>query len=88
MRNAATRAALEAFFADLKARFGSRILPVDETVAEKWGRLNGALAAHGVVLPAIDALIAATALAFDLTVVTRNDQDLRRAEIPVVNPFV
>jgi predicted nucleic acid-binding protein len=87
VHNTAKRAALEAFLVELKARFGSRILPVDEAVAERWGRMTAALAARGVALPAIDSLIAATALEHDLAIVTRNEEDFRRASIPVVNPF-
>jgi toxin FitB len=83
----AKRAKLEKFFARLRSRFNGRVLPVDELVAERWGRLTGSLATRGLALPAIDSLIAATALQHDLTVVTRNDRDFRHAGVPVLNPF-
>ena len=39
------------------------------------------------MLPAVDALIAATALAHGLAVATRNIRDFKRCGVPVVNPF-
>jgi predicted nucleic acid-binding protein len=83
----AKKAKLEKFFAMLRLRFGSRVLPIDELVAERWGRLTGNLAARGLALPAIDSLIAATALQHDLTIVTRNDGDYQNAGVPILNPF-
>jgi predicted nucleic acid-binding protein len=38
-------------------------------------------------LPAIDGLLAATALAHDLTLATRNAKDVLRTGVRVVNPF-
>lgn len=65
--------------------FAERLLPVSIHVAERWGRLR-----HEVrrTIPAIDGLIAATALHHDLRLVTRNESDF--ADIPglvVVNPW-
>ena len=54
----------------LKPSFAGRILPVDDAVAER------AAALHAVrTRPGNDALIAATALVHDLTLVTRNRRD-------------
>ena len=38
-------------------------------------------------LPAIDALLAATALVQGLTLATRNVKDVARTGVPTVNPF-
>src|SRR5258706_9455992 len=57
---------------ELLLRFADRILPIDQAVAVTWGRLMGNADKSGERLPAIDALIASTALANDLSVVTRN----------------
>ena len=75
--------ALERWLDRLVTRYSTQILPVDESVADAWGRLD----AHHT-LPAIDGLLAATALAHDLTLATRNTKDVARAGARVVNPFV
>lgn len=69
---------------DLPNFFAGRILPVDATVADRWGRF---LAQVGRPLPAIDSLLAATALRHDLTLVTRNLKDFRHPEVQVLNPW-
>ncbi len=63
--------------------FGSRVLPVDRAIADRWGVIDGTLGP----LPTSDALIAATALTHDLTVATRNVRDFERTGVPVVNPW-
>ena len=62
---------------DLKARFTERILPVSLEVALTWGLIEGESAVKGRPLPTIDALIGATAITYNLTVVTRNVQDIK-----------
>src|SRR6185503_10300409 len=69
---------------DLSALFGQRILLIDKPIVERWGRL---LAEMKRPLPAIDSLIAATALHFDLSLVTRNTSDFNYAALEVINPF-
>lgn len=69
---------------ELPAFFAGRILPVDATVADRWGRL---LAQAGRPLPAIDSLLAATALAHGLTLVTRNLWDFQHPDLTVLDPW-
>ena len=69
---------------DLPAWFESRVLPVDIPVADRWGRL---LAGIGRPAPAIDSLLAATALHHELRLVTRNDRDFAYPGLEVVNPW-
>ena len=64
--------------------FENRVLPVDAGVADEWGRLVARLPR---VLPAIDGLIAATALRHRLTVVTRNEADFADTGVPLLNPW-
>jgi predicted nucleic acid-binding protein len=80
--DAAQAAALDLWLDRVRAGLGPRILPVDERIATLWGRLGIPDA-----LPAIDGLIAATALVHGLTVVTRNRDDLARAGVTILNPF-
>lgn len=69
---------------DLPAFFTGRILPVDVQVADRWGRM---VAAAGRTLPAIDSLLAATALAHDLILVTRNVKDFAGLPVQIINPW-
>jgi hypothetical protein len=75
-------AALERWLADVQAGFQDRVLSVTLQVATAWGRQQSARR-----LPVIDALIAATALVHDLTVVTRNVKDFEFAGVQMLNPF-
>jgi len=69
---------------ELPAFFTGRILPIDEEVADRWGRL---LAAAGRPLPAIDSLLAATALTHGLALVTRNVDDFPHPDLEIINPW-
>ena len=69
---------------DLPTFFTGRILAVDGAVADRWGRL---IAAAGRPLPAIDSLLAATAIEHDLVLVTRNAKDFARLPVQLFNPW-
>jgi predicted nucleic acid-binding protein len=62
-------------------------LPWDAPVSLRWARLVVELKKKGRSLPVMDAMIAATALEHDLTVVTRNVRDFQKTGVKVVNPF-
>ena len=82
------RAQLEAWLEiDVRNRFAGRILSIDAAVADRWGTLAGEMKRKGKPMPTIDALIAATALHHQLTVVSRNVNDFKNAEVPVFNPW-
>jgi predicted nucleic acid-binding protein len=68
-------------------RFAGRILPVDLAVADRWGHLAGSCKAKGVTLPVIDALLAATALHHNLTLVTRNVKDVQGTGVETLDPW-
>jgi hypothetical protein len=72
-----------------KARpmFDQRVLPVSEDVMFKWRLLveEGRKARHTFSQP--DLIMAATALEYGLTIVSRNTTDYERARVPVLNPW-
>ena len=75
------------FYSDLLVRFDGKIAEITSEVALVWGELIGRLEARGQPLPALDSLIAATALAGNYTIATRNDQDFLASGATVVNPW-
>jgi predicted nucleic acid-binding protein len=72
---------------DLIPRFEDRALPVDNAVADGWGRLMSRSQAAGRTLPTLDTFIAATAMTHDLTLVTRNVKDFDALGLRVLNPW-
>jgi predicted nucleic acid-binding protein len=65
--------------------FADRVIPVDGEVMRTWGRLCARI---GRTLPLLDSLIAATALARGLTVLTRNIRDFENIEgLLLCNPW-
>ncbi len=64
--------------------FGKRLLPINIEIALVWGSLQ---AQTNRSLPAIDSLLAATALHHDLCLVTRNTKDFIYPNLIVINPW-
>jgi len=82
------RAQLEAWLEiDLRRRFAGRILPVGDAVADRWGMLAADVKRQGRSVPTVDAMIAATAIHHNLTVVSRNVDDFKNAEVSLFNPW-
>jgi hypothetical protein len=69
---------------ELPNYFLGRLLGIGAHTADRWGRL---MAAAGRPLPAIDGLLAATAMQHDLTLVTRNTKDFADLDVQLVNPW-
>ena len=67
----------------LLVEYQDHILDINPDIAQLWGRLR-------VPHPenALDKQIAATALIYDLTVVTRNYKDFSKTGVRLLNPFV
>ena len=74
--------ALDQWLQRLTETFADRVLPVDAAVADRWGVLN-----VPDPVPTVDGLLAATALVYDLTLVTRNVRDIERTSVRSFDPF-
>lgn len=79
--------ALRGWLTELVESFSGRILEVDHAVAATWGRIRAEAKRQGRTPPAIDALIAATAIAHDLVLVTRNIEDVAALPVRTLNPW-
>lgn len=71
----------------VRPMFEQRTLPIGEEVMFKWRLLveDGRKAGHTYSQP--DLIIAATALHYGLTVVSRDTSDFSKARVPVLDPW-
>ncbi|MGD0548297.1 MAG: type II toxin-antitoxin system VapC family toxin [Terracidiphilus sp.] len=74
---------VEDWLQSILEEYAPRILPFDLRCAQRWGTLMGANEQHPV-----DKQIAAIALVYDLTVVTRNTDDFAGTGVRLLNPFL
>jgi toxin FitB len=79
-REPAQAEGFEQWLTELVDAYGDRIVPVTAEVAQIWGRLN-------VPVPVVDGLLAATALAHNWTLVTRNGRDVASTGARLLDPF-
>ncbi|KGF66854.1 recombinase [Hoeflea sp. BAL378] len=73
---------------DLPQRFDQRVIAVEQDVALAWGGLMGDAKRKGRNLSSMDGLIAATAIARDLALATRNIKDFESLGIRLIDPWV
>ena len=71
----------------LPDRFAGRILPVDMAIAQHWGIVVARCASAGHPMDPMDALLAATAMVHNLTLVTRNKRHFSILQAAVINPW-
>ena len=81
-RDAGKANELDLWLEQLQTNFQSQILPVDIAISQEWGRFSSL---HTV--PIVDGLLAATATAHGLVLVTRNTRDFADLGIQLINPF-
>jgi predicted nucleic acid-binding protein len=70
-----------------KIRSTAHCLDFDSKAASSWAHLLAHLKSKGHAMPIKDSLIAASAIAHNLTVATRNTRDFKNARVPLINPF-
>ncbi len=73
---------LEQWLETILTQYHDNIIPIDTDITQLWGRLRVPHYEHE-----LDKLIAATALLYDLTVVTRNVDDFAGTGTHLLNPF-
>lgn len=66
---------------------GLRILDFDSDTAAVWAALLARLKRQEQSMPIKDSLIAASALQYQLTIVTRNVADFQHVGVPLIDPF-
>jgi predicted nucleic acid-binding protein len=75
-------AVLESWLDSIIADYEDFILDFSETEAQLWGKLRAPNPQH-----TLDKQIAATALSYNLCVVTRNVDDFKSSGVSLINPF-
>ena len=81
-RDAARAKQIDRWLEEIETGFAGKILPIDAPVAREWGRMSAIR-----TVPVIDCLLAATAKANGLVLVTRNTADTADLGAPLLNPF-
>jgi predicted nucleic acid-binding protein len=72
---------------ELPLRFEDRVLPIENAIADAWGRIVARSEAMGRPTSVMDVFIAATAEVHELTLVTRNAAHFDRLLKAVINPW-
>lgn len=72
---------------NLLHRFNNRVLNITLAEVNQWSKVLARAEKMGTPLPAIDALIAATALIHNFAVVTRNTKDMEASGVELINPW-
>lgn len=78
---------LSSWLVALEGQFAERILGLDVETARIWGELTARAQKSGVVIPAVDGLLAATALRHGLHVMTRNTRHFAASGALVLDPW-
>ena len=68
-------------------QFAQKIIMTDVKVTRVWGEIQAAAEKAGARLPAIDSLIASIRIAYNMTVVTINAQDMQASGVRLFNPW-
>ncbi len=72
---------------ELPLRFEGRLLNIETTIANAWGRIISRCSAAGKPIGVMDAFFAATAEVHALVFVTRNVSDFTASGVSLINPW-
>lgn len=81
------RHSLETWLFDLENLYSDHILPIDLETSRIWGEITASARQKGVTIPAVDGLLAATALRHGLYLMTRNTRDFEMTGVRLINPW-
>jgi len=87
LKASAKKKALDAWLDQIILAGGNRVLPIDRETAVIWGEVTARAEKKGRSIPAVDGLIAATALRHGLHLMTRNAADFEATGVLLVNPW-
>jgi len=87
LADSVNKRALQTWLQALERHYSDRLLPIDLETSRIWGELAAATQKAGRPVPAIDALIAATATRHGLHVMTRNSADFEPTGVLLLNPW-
>ncbi len=78
---------LTSWLDNIEKTFGDRVLGVDLETAKLWGDLTARARKAGLVIPAADGLLAATAIQNEMRIITRNVKHFEIVGVAVFNPW-
>lgn len=87
LKASAKKRTLTTWFDQLALSARDRILPIDQETAIIWGEVTAKSEKQGQSIPAIDGLIAATALRHGLHLMTRNVAHFESTGVMLINPW-
>lgn len=58
----------------------------DIAMADRWGKITGSCKLRGTTVPMTDGILAAAALHYDLTLVTRNVREVQSTGVDTLDP--
>jgi predicted nucleic acid-binding protein len=87
LKASAKKHALATWFEQILLSAQDRILPIDRETAVIWGEIAAKAERSGHPVPAIDGLLAATALRHGLHLMTRNVADFESTGVMLINPW-
>lgn len=78
---------LASWLLELEQHYAGRVLPVDLDVARIWGEVTARAQKQGIQIPILDGLVAATALAHGLHIMTHNTKHFAATGALIIDPW-